>query len=184
MAEGFLRELLERRAGDPRVSVTSAGTIGWEGSAPVPEAVVVAAERGIDISTHVARRLDPGQIAQADLVVGMTGEHRDESVALLPEAASKAFTLKEVVRLLENSPFATDGSVSPEWLAERVADSNRLRAEGFRGLPEDEDVIDPLGMPVDTFRAVAWEIGEYCQRLCTGLFGKAPAQIQAEEPQP
>jgi hypothetical protein len=40
----------------------------------------------------------------------------------------------------------------------------------------DEDVIDPLGMPAEAFRAVAWELGEWTTRLADGLFGRSHAR--------
>jgi hypothetical protein len=76
--------------------------------------------------------------------------------------------------------------VTPETLAARVREANDIRRSGFDGLPGDLDVVDPLGLPMATFRAVAWEIGEFCSRLVGGLFGKAPATTTApvatEEP--
>ena len=43
--------------------------------------------------------------------------------------------------------------------------------------PNDEDVADPLGMPLDSFRAVAWELDEWCSRLVVGLVGRAEAVV-------
>jgi hypothetical protein len=40
-------------------------------------------------------------------------------------------------------------------------------------VPADEDVADPLGLPVDMFRAVAWELDEWSRRLAAGVFGPA-----------
>jgi protein-tyrosine phosphatase len=188
LAEGFLRELFAKRAGDPRIDVASSGTWGWEGSAAVPESVAVAAERDIDISKHTARRLVPEQILKADLILGMTCEHREAVESMVPDAAARAFTLKELVRLLENlaAPSPGDTRVTPARLAERVLEADALRQGGFEGLPGDLDIVDPLGLPMATFRAVSWEIGEFCSRLVDGLFGKAPAAAAApvatEEP--
>jgi hypothetical protein len=46
-----------------------------------------------------------------------------------------------------------------------------LRLEGFTGNPLDDDIVDPLGLPLESYRAVAWELGEWCGRLVDGLFG-------------
>jgi hypothetical protein len=35
--------------------------------------------------------------------------------------------------------------------------------------------MDPLGMPLDAFRAVATELDGWCSRLAVGLFGRAEA---------
>ncbi len=176
IAEGFLRVALERRLGDEVPLVVSAGTAGWEGSAATPEAVRAAAEHGVDISAHVARRLLREHVDAADLVVAMAGEHRDAVLGALPETGSKTFTLKELVRLLESLPPVRRTGAPEEQLAACIAEADRLRASGFAGNTHDEDIVDPLGMPVDSYRAVAWELDEWCHRLADGLFGRAPAR--------
>lgn len=181
IAEGFLRQRFRERGADPRIDVASCGTWGWEGSGAVPESVAVAEESEIDISGHVARRLVPDQILEADLVVGMTAEHRDAAMSMVPEASGKIFTLKEMVRLVEKLPDPPTRDASPDELVARVREADVLRRSGFEGLPGDEDVIDPLGLPIATFRAVAWEIGEFSRRLVDGLFETVPT---AESPQP
>lgn len=175
MAEGFLRSALRRRFGDDAPLVASAGTAGWEGSPAMDESVRAAAEREVDISGHVARRLLKEHVAAADLVVCMAGEHRDAIVRSVPEAAVKTFTLKELVRLLQALPKPGEGGGS-QTLVERIAEADRLRSSGFQGNTYDEDVVDPLGLPLDSFRAVGWELDEWSGRLVDGLFGRVAAR--------
>lgn len=177
LGEGFLRASLQQRLGNEAPVVRSAGTIGWEGAPAVPESVEVAFERGIDIAGHLAQALEPQMLLDADLVVGMTTEHRAISTEMAPEAADRIFTLKEATRLLEELSNPVGGTT----FQERVAAAARLRSEGFKGLPEDEDIIDPLDMPLATYRAVAWEIDEWCTRLCDGIYGVAPS-VEREVP--
>jgi protein-tyrosine phosphatase len=165
MAEAFLRAALRRRLGEAAPSVSSAGVIGRPGGPAMEESVRAAAERGADISGHVVTRLDTGHLAEAELVVTMAAEHREEVVHAVPEAVGKTFTLKELVRLLEALP-ATDPRFD---LREAVARADELRRTGFAGNPHDEDVVDPLGMPFEGYRAVAWELDEWCDRLAAGL---------------
>jgi protein-tyrosine phosphatase len=174
IAEGLLRGALVERAGTAAPSVSSAGTAGWDGSAPMPESQVAARELGVDIADHVARRLTPAHVAAADLVVAMAGEHREIVSAIGPEAAARAFTLKELVRLLEEAPVSGD-------LPARVAAADALRRGGFAGNPWDEDVVDPLGLPLESYRAIAWELQEWTARLADGLVGPVPATIRHEE---
>lgn len=170
MAEGFLRRRLEAEGGEA-VEVASAGTAGWDGSPAMPEAVEAAAGRETDISGHRARRLAAELVENADLALGMTTEHRDRAVWLAPDAAGRAFTLKELVRLLEALPQGSEAAT----LQERVAAADELRRSGFRGNPHDEDVVDPLGLPLATYRAVAWELDELMERLVAGLVGRTEA---------
>src|SRR5258706_14415043 len=88
MAEGFLKELLALRADqDERIDVSSAGTAAWDGSPATTEAIAAAAGREADISEHRARRLAAHHVEQADLVLGMTTDHRDTAIQLVPTAA-------------------------------------------------------------------------------------------------
>jgi protein-tyrosine phosphatase len=181
IAEGLLRAAVRSRLGDAAPVVSSAGTAGWDGSGAMPESVEAAAERGVDISGHVARRLDEDLVASADLVLAMAEEHRSSMKRTAPEAAGRTFTLKELVRLLEELPIhPSDRPANPEEaLVARVSDADALRRSGFDGNPYDEDIVDPLGLPLESYRAIAWELDEWCGRLADGLFGRAPAHTGA-----
>jgi len=177
IAEGALKSELRTRFGDGAPEVSSAGTAGWEGSSATPEAVQAAAERELDISDHTARKLRPEMIRAADLLVAMAAGHRESVIAVDPEAEGRTFTLKELVRLTEHMPEAEEGS-EVATLPLRISQADALRKSGFKGNPMDEDIPDPLGLPIETFRAIAWEIDEWTGRLVTGLFGKAPARSE------
>jgi protein-tyrosine phosphatase len=184
MAEGFLRRLLSSR-GVTGIELRSAGTSGWDGSAAAPESVEAAAERGADITAHLARRLDREMLEEADLILAMCAEHRDAISALAPSAEPRTFTLKELVRLLEElPPPAADGGGADlgEVLRDRIGAAEALRRSGFEGNPLDEDISDPLGLPMASYRAVAWELDEWSARLVDGLLGAArPASLWSAE---
>jgi protein-tyrosine phosphatase len=167
MAEAFLRRALRSRLGDDAPVVGSAGVIGRPGVPAMDESVRAAAERGADISGHVVTRLGAREIDEADLIVAMAAEHRAEVSNAVPSAASKTFTLKELVRLLERTPPA-DAAFE---LREAVARAEALRRSGYVGNANDEDVVDPLGMPFESYRAVAWELDEWSERLAAALTG-------------
>ena len=174
IAEGFLRRAFEATLGANAPQVASAGTLGWTGSAADPGSVAAAAERGVDISGHRARELEPAEIARSALILGMAIEHAHAVVAEVPEVRSRTFTLKELVRLVESLP-EVDEATPERRLSERVAAADRLRAHGFAGDPRDDGIMDPLGMRLDAFRAVATELDGWCERLAIGLFGRAEA---------
>lgn len=174
IAEGLLRDALVARLGEAAPRVSSAGTAGWEGAPAQPDAVRAADERGAAIADHVARELTGTMVEHATLVVTMAAEHRDAIGRFSPETAHKTFTLKELVRLLEALPTAAPGR-----LEDRVADAELLREGGFEGNPHDTDVADPLGMPLESYRAVAWELDEWVGRLVDGLYGVAPRAAEA-----
>jgi protein-tyrosine phosphatase len=177
MAEGFLRTALDDRFGRSAPSVASAGTAGWEGSSAMPEAIQAAAERGVDISAHRGRRLTVSDVEEADVVLAMAAEHREAVVRAVPGAEPRTFTLKELVRLLESLPQAEQAEDAGAALSDRIEEAARLRQGGFEGNPHDEDVADPLGMPVHTYRAVAWELEDLVSRLAEGAFGAARSPV-------
>ena len=182
MAEGFLRAALERRLEAAAPQVSSAGVYARRGGRALPETIEAAAERDLDLSEHVVRPLLDEDVEGADLVVGMAAEHRDQIAREFPSASPKTFTLKEVVRLLEELPAAGPASASPaERLSRRVTEADRLRRNGFEGNFHDEDVVDPLGLSFEAFRATAREIEEWSGRLAEGLFGPA-AERKVELP--
>jgi protein-tyrosine phosphatase len=172
IAEGMLRRALAGRFGADAPSVDSAGTQGWEGSGAQPESVVAAGERELDISGHVARLLTPEMINEADLVLAMAGEHRDFVREVDPGALARTFTLKELVRLLDALPAAAPRADAAS-VSDRVRQADEVRRSGFAGNPHDQDVADPLGQPQHVYRAVAWELGVWIDRLIDGLFGAA-----------
>ena len=174
IAEGLLRRALQRRLGDAAPVVGSAGTIAIDGAPAMPESIEAARERGVDIRTHAARPLTPDLIDDTDLVVTMAAEHRDAVQRLVPGAVSRTFTLKELTRVLEARP-----AIEPdERLDTRVGVAAAARASGAPANRFDEDVVDPLGMPLDTYRAIAWEIDEWTDRLVTALYGPVPVRAE------
>lgn len=158
MAEGFLRAALEERLGDAAPVVTSAGTAGWDGSGAMDESIRAAWERGVDIGPHLARRLLPEMVEDADLVVCMAADHREAIAGAWPAAAAKTFTIKELIRTLEAS--------SPTG---RLADRVAAAAAARNGSSRDEDVRDPLGDPIEGYREVAEELFDLSGRLAHAL---------------
>jgi protein-tyrosine phosphatase len=173
VAEGLLRRALDRRLGGAAPTVRSAGTIGLVRNPATPEAVEAAAELGVDITAHEARRLVDAMIEEADLLLCMAAEHREEITERVPEAIDRTFTLKELTRLLELEP-----ATGPAALLDRVGAAAAARAAGAPANQFDQDVVDPLGMPIETYRAIAWELDEWIERLVAGLLG--PVSVHAE----
>jgi protein-tyrosine phosphatase len=181
IAEAILRSTLRERLGESAPSVASAGTSGWAGSLAEEGSIVAAAERGFQLSAHRGRRLHERDLSDAALVIAMSGEHRDHIEDLHPGAAARTFTLKELVRLIERLPSrehpSTERAVDPHaTLRDLVGRADERRRAGDFGNPADEGIIDPLGMPLATYRAVAAELEEWCVRLVDAMFGPAPVR--------
>jgi len=102
MAAGLFRHRLAARLGcavselaDHRVCVGSAGTSAADGSKVSPEAVTVMRRRGVDISDHRARRVNPELIDQADCIYVMTRSHAGAVAAAVPSAEAKTKLLSD-----------------------------------------------------------------------------------------
>ena len=139
MAEAVLRHRLQERGCD--IEVASVGTWASFGQPATPEAIAVLRGRGIDLSGHNSRAVDPRELASADLIVAMTSVHRRELLQIAPEVEDKLILMKELVEL------ALDPTVplSTEERLERLLGATRPRWR--RAL----DLDDPMGKPVGAY---------------------------------
>lgn len=93
MAEGILRQLIERHDLGDKVEVRSAGTWGAQGDVASPNAVKTARERGVDISGHRASQLDSSLIQESDLILTMEPSHLEEVLTEAPGADGRAHVI-------------------------------------------------------------------------------------------
>jgi protein-tyrosine-phosphatase len=96
MAEGLLRQKLAQQGLDSRYEVSSAGTWGVDGRPASEHAITVMAERGIDISEHRARTVTGSDVAEADLILVMSGEHQQLLENTWPQYKWKIYRLSEM----------------------------------------------------------------------------------------
>jgi len=96
MAEGLIRARLAAEGRQDRVSVASAGTWADDARSATPNAVATMAERGIDIADHRSSEIDAAQLDSADLVLVMTGGHREAIAAEFPDARDKTRLLSSL----------------------------------------------------------------------------------------
>jgi protein-tyrosine-phosphatase len=93
----FTRELMGTR--QDRWTVESAGLYVHTAAPASRHARLVAAEYGLDLSVHKSRPISQQLLAEADLVLVMTENHRDTLHASAPQFTGKIFTLKEFAGL-------------------------------------------------------------------------------------
>ena len=90
LAEAIARRvIIERGLAD--LEVASAGTSAWEGSPASDGAMLVAMERGMDLSDHRAQTLTRELVRSCDLILAM-GPHHLERVEALG-GTGKSYTL-------------------------------------------------------------------------------------------
>jgi protein-tyrosine-phosphatase len=155
MAEGLLRHRVDAAGLD--VHVSSAGAL--PGGSPATEhAVSVCADRDIDISGHVSRRLDRSILDAADLVITMTREHLREAVVTSPTAFGRTFTLRELVRRIDANPNAT---LQELHFGRQIGD--------YISADPADDVADPIGQPRSRYEETAWELDGLLTRVALWL---------------
>jgi protein-tyrosine-phosphatase len=158
MAMGLLAHHLGLRGMDARVH--SAGTIGWGGPA-TDHAVEVLAARGIDLSEHESRRLKGDHVGEADLILGMTRDHVGGALIHEPAAADRAFVMGEIVRLGRRVGPRPEGQSLREWSAAVATLRPPKRPPGIGS----DEVDDPVGLGLDTYRATAERLDRLCEEL-------------------
>ncbi|WP_030269313.1 hypothetical protein [Streptomyces sp. NRRL B-24484] len=136
------------------IGVGSAGTLARPGLPMPPRTAAVLEELGGTAGAFTTRRLTAALVASADLVLGLTREHRDAAVRLHPAALRRCFALEEFVRLA--------GAVPPEG-ADDGPRAAVARAAALRGRTPPvaagaDAVPDPDGRPVEELRSCAARI--------------------------
>jgi protein-tyrosine phosphatase len=170
MAVALLERHLARAGLD--VTVASAGLVG-DGVPASPHAVEEMQRRGLDIGHHRSRRLAADAVRRADLVIGMARMHVREAVVLVPDAFPRSFTLRELVRRADQRAGRHAGDVAG-WLA-TVGQERSPR--DLLGDSAQDDVVDPIGLPLRAYAACADELDDLLQRLTghlSGLYAGSP----------
>jgi len=163
MAEALLRHHLGVDAAMP---VASVGTIGWNGYPATPHAVTVLAELGIDLGSHVSRKINRDDVDRADLIIAMTRKHGWAVAAHEPEAASRTFLLGEVTRLARTQQ--RNGESVRDW-AESIARTRS--ADRPMGNAADE-IHDPVGESIGVYRATASVLDRLLGELAAALMAR------------
>ncbi|MEL7567319.1 MAG: low molecular weight protein arginine phosphatase [Dehalobacterium sp.] len=96
MAEAITKQKLKEAKIDPdRIRVISAGTGAFDGSPAAPNAVDVLKEKGIDLTCHRSKRINPQMLKDVDYIFTMTVIQKQQVLFIHPEGSEKTFTLKE-----------------------------------------------------------------------------------------
>ncbi len=158
--------------------VSSAGTHAMVGDPVDPGSAGILDTQGIDSSAFVARQISEQMLTTIDLVLPLEVSHRKMVLSYSPRHLKRAYTLKELARLLdaagEREPW-TDrlaGMTSPEerWAA---LPSHLARERGLsRAADGVDDIADPYRQPQEVFDAMAAEVDAAVERVVAfeGLF--------------
>jgi protein-tyrosine phosphatase len=151
LGRAVLREELGER--DGAIHLASAGTRAVVGSAMHPDTALVLRGFGADAGDFVARQFEDSMAAGADLVLTMTRRHRRDVLHAAPRAMARTFTLREAADLLESggSPDIpeADFRARARSLVGTMAEARARRRGG-----DDDDIADPIGLPLDGHEAM------------------------------
>jgi protein-tyrosine phosphatase len=168
-AERFLVQRLAE-VGTPDVTVESAGTLGTVMKVP-SDLSREAADFGLDLSSHVARRVDAVTVARADMVIGMERAHVREVVLADPPTFIKSFTLREFVRRgMEKGQRSSPESLA-EWLTQ-IGD--RRHHVDLIGASPLDDIPDPMGGNSEDYRVMLRELKTLTQILHSLVWPRSP----------
>jgi protein-tyrosine-phosphatase len=148
------------------VEVASLGTLDLGPVPALPEAVAIAGELGLDLTSHRASRI--GDLSGYDLVVGFERKHLMAAVVDAGAAVKQTFTLPELVALLDGVPSVPKQDPADQARA-RVRAAHAARPTDFRNasLPE---IRDPLGLPAPAQRDIARQVEHQVSDLAATLF--------------
>ena len=121
------REAIERGLAD--VEVASAGTSAWDGAPASDGALLVALERGLDLSTHRSQQLTRELVQSHDVVLAMGPHHLERAEALGGEGRTHlltAFAGGTAAGRAINDPFGGDLDAYRETLSELQSEIRRV----------------------------------------------------------
>ncbi|MDX1616370.1 MAG: hypothetical protein R3300_18820 [Candidatus Promineifilaceae bacterium] len=95
VAEALLRRSLQEQELEAW-EVNSAGTWAYTGQSAARLSQVVAAERGLEISSHQSRPVSESLLAASDLVLCMESGHKEALRTEFPEHAERIYLLSEM----------------------------------------------------------------------------------------
>ncbi|WP_159448835.1 low molecular weight phosphatase family protein [Demequina sp. NBRC 110053] len=144
-----LAAALLSRAADGALTVSSAGLL-VSGIGVPDRGVGVAADGGVDVSTHRSRRVTAADLDEADLVLAVDGDVLRELVTDHSAQWAHVHTFGSLRRAQTAAPrLAHEGA--REWIA-RVGAARERRE--LVELPSSDDVEDPFGRSTRTWRRV------------------------------
>lgn len=152
------------------VNVSSAGTRAVVGH-PIMDSMHTMLPGGADnwLGTFRAQELTEEMLSGADLVLGLSREHRAYAAQLCPAAVRRSFTLIEYARLVDSlGPQRLPSGSLIERLHASVPLSAARRYQTSAKL-ECDNIADPLGHGEEAYRRAFTEIHLAVEQIARGL---------------
>jgi protein-tyrosine phosphatase len=121
-------------------------------------AYVIDADRTF-VEKYRSRQLDVMMLSHADLILTAGREHRAVAMRLLPAAIGRTFTILQFARLAAAvGPITSEdpGELGRQLLAEAKSARSTLQPVS----PDQDDLSDPIGGPLEGFQVCAATVAE------------------------
>jgi protein-tyrosine phosphatase len=166
-------QVFRTRYGSDNIEFSSAGTGALVGNGMPLEAAEISRQLGGVPDAHIARQLTREMIAESDLVIALSREHRSAVVRSHPRANRYAFTLRELARVLEAHSESARPTLIPRTATAAVGIlrdaipiiSSQRGYAGRPAVPDDDDVIDPYRREQAIYDRSGREIGEAVETI-------------------
>ncbi|MFC6705735.1 hypothetical protein [Flexivirga alba] len=150
------------------VEVSSAGTRALVSKPMDPGSARLLKDAGIGTDDFVSRQLTPVMLAEADLVLTATREHRREVVQLEPKALRYTHAVDDFSDLvaaadLRHASFL-ESSGAP-LVVKLAARAQSARGEVGARVAEDSGIVDPFRQDDSVFASMAAQVGEVLPRI-------------------
>lgn len=143
-----------------RIRVQSAGTHGFAGEPMCPVMAEEASRRGADPSRFRSQRLTRQVVAESDLLLTATSDHRTFIVEQSPRAFRSVFTMAQFAQAISSAPAALSGRALIR------------HAQQHKPPPwPDGDIADPYRRGEDAAVACAHQIDELLAAVLPRLAG-------------
>ena len=181
--ERLLQHQLDERleGSGVKIVVHSAGTGALVGSAMDPRAAAQLLAHGGEPAGFSARDVTPELIAESDLVLTATREHRGRVARLSPAAMRRVFTFRDFAHLVAGIDVSGDPTRSDSDPAEptrqvRLVRQVTAKAAASRGLkpplvPDLADIVDPYRREDEVFATMAQQITDAMPAVVRALVG-------------
>jgi protein-tyrosine phosphatase len=155
MAQVLLHHALAERWGEHASAWTieSAGA-QYGGAVPLhPLAAEALAGLGVPPVEFASRRLTPGMLRDADLVLTATRAHRGMAAQLEPRALNRLFTINQFAHLLRAADVVH--AADPAAAGRTMIEHARAARSRVVARTDEDDLPDPIGRPLADFRRCA-----------------------------
>jgi protein-tyrosine-phosphatase len=151
------------------VEVDSYGTLDIALAQPLPEALVIAAAYGLDLSGHLSKSLDTTDLSQASLVVGFEPQHTRAAVEIAGARPECSFLLRELNDLLEHVDIPSNPDPIERAIQALDGANHYRRREPRRWI--GREIGDPMGLEQPEQHAIGQAVCGGAIMAARKLFG-------------